>query len=78
MKIIGYRKSEFDTQDGKHISGYNIYCTYPLEHGEGEGCDRLFLTMDKLAACGYTPVVGDSIKVEYNRFGKPAALEPVG
>lgn len=74
MTVIGFKKSEFDTQDGKHISGYNLYCTYPLDKGEGEGVERLFMTSDKLIDCGYAPNVGDEIRVEYNRYGKPAAV----
>lgn len=74
MKIIGYRESNFTTPDNKNISGYNIYVTYPLDKGVGEGSERLFLTVDKLLACGYNPHIGDEIKVEYNRFGKPNAV----
>lgn len=75
MKVIGYRESDFNTTDGKHISGYNIYCSYALEKGVGEGVERLFMTTDKLLACGYKPEIGDHIKVIYNRYGKPAAID---
>lgn len=74
MTVIGFRKTEFTTQDNKHITGYNIYGTYPLEKGEGTAAERLFMTTDKLMACGYNPVVGDEIRIEYNRYGKPAAI----
>lgn len=75
MEVIGYRKSEFDTSDGKHISGFNIYCSYPLEKGHGDGCDRLFVTDEKLAQSGYIPSVGDTINVLYNKYGKPAGIQ---
>lgn len=74
MNVIGYRKSEFTTPDNKTISGYNIYVSYPLDKGTGMGAERFFLTVDKLLACGYNPNIGDEIKVEYNRFGKPNAI----
>lgn len=74
MKVIGYRESIFTTPDNKTISGYNIFVSYPLQKGEGEGADRLFLTVDKLLACGYDPNIGDEVKIEYNRFGKPNAI----
>lgn len=74
MKVIGYRKSEFTTPDNKNISGYNIFLSYPLDKGVGEGSERMFMTVDKLLACGYTPEIGDEIRVEYNRYGKPSAI----
>lgn len=78
MKVIGIKKSEFDTQDGKHISGYSLHCTYPMDKGDGEGVERIFMTTEKLLNCKYSPSVGDEINVEYNRFGKPAAISLVG
>lgn len=75
MTVIGYRKTGFDTKDGKHIDGYNIYCAYPLDKGEGDGAERLFMTVDKLLGCGYNPTVGDNIVVRYNRYGKPDSIE---
>ena len=76
MKVIGYRESNFTTPDNKQISGYNIYLTYPLEKGVGEGSERIFLTVDRLLTCGYRPEIGDEVKIEYNRYGKPSAIYP--
>lgn len=75
--VIGFRKTSFQTQDTKEtISGYNLYLSDPIDpkNGEGNTAERIFMTSDKLISCGYAPAVGDSVKVEYNRFGKPAAI----
>lgn len=40
--------------------------------------DRIYITDAKLAKCGYTPHVGDEVNVTYNKFGKVAAILPVG
>ena len=32
------------------------------------------MTADKLIACGYKPTLGDMVKVEYNRYGKPSGI----
>ena len=44
MKIIGIRPSSFKGDRGEDITGMNIYMTYPLEKGEGLGCERIFVT----------------------------------
>lgn len=77
MKVIGYRKSSFETPDThKQITGVNIYVSTPIpeDKGSGDSCDRLFFTMDKLLDCGYKPEVGDDVTVEYNKYGKPARI----
>ena len=74
MKVVGFRKSSFKGDDGQQVSGVNIYLTYPLDKGEGQGTDRVYLTDAKLVECGYTPKVGDEVRVEYNRWGKCSGI----
>ncbi len=74
-KIIGIRPSTFTGDRGDQVSGKNIYLTYPLEKGEGLGADRVFLTDAKFNALGYTPKVGDEVRLEYNRYGRCAGME---
>mgnify|MGYP001085767332 CR=1 FL=1 len=78
MKVIGFRKSQFKGNDGDMVKGMNIFVTYPSEKGEGEECERLYLTEQRLSEIGYKPAVGDEIKPEYNRFGKVSGLELLG
>lgn len=70
MQIIGIRPSSFEGKDGTQVSGKNIYMTYPLDKGEGQGTDRVFVTNEKLAQWPYRPEVGDEVEVRYNRYGK--------
>lgn len=70
MKIIGIRPSSFTGEDKTQISGKNIYLTYPLEKGEGQGAERVFLTDAKLNKLTYQPKVGDEVNVSYNRYGR--------
>lgn len=76
MKVVGFRKSSFKGDDGQQVSGVNVYLTYPLDKGEGQGTDRVYLTDAKLAECGYTPKVGDEVRLEYNRWGKCSGIYP--
>ena len=79
MKLIGFRKSDFLSKEGTSITGYTVYLSYPIPgDGAGQACDRIYITDAKLAKCGYTPHVGDEVNVTYNKFGKVAAILPVG
>ena len=73
-KVIGFRSSSFKGQDGNEVSGVNLYLTFPLDNGVGEGCERWFLVDRRLAECGYTPHVGDNVRLEFNRFGKVSGV----
>ncbi len=74
MTIVGIRPSNFIGGRGDPVSGQNIYLTYSLEKGEGMGTDRVFFTDNKLMQIGYIPKVGDEVRLEYNRFGKPSGI----
>lgn len=78
MKIIGMKKSNFQTKEGTLIEGYNVYLSYELtgEDAVGVGCERVYLTKAKLASCSFKPEVGDTVELTYNRFGKVATLVP--
>lgn len=79
MKLIGFRKSDFLSKEGTSITGYTVYLSLPITgDGAGQACDRIYITDAKLAKCGYTPHVGDEVNVTYNKFGKVAAILPVG
>lgn len=70
MKIIGIRPTNFKGESGDAVSGKNFYVTYPLETGEGQGSERIFVTDAKLNKWPYQPKVGDEVSVSYNRYGK--------
>lgn len=61
MKVIGFRKSSFKGDDGQTVSGVNLFLTEKCEKGEGQSCDRVYITDQRLTACGYTPKIGDEV-----------------
>lgn len=77
MKIIGIRPSSFTGSNGETISGKNFYFTYPLDTGDGCGCERAYLTDAKLSQLEFVPQVGDEVVLDYNRFGKPSGMRLV-
>lgn len=76
MNIQGFKRCNFTTKEGSVVTGYNLYLSYPLsgEDADGIACDKVYMTDDKLAKCGYTPQVGDEVTLTYNKFGKAAAI----
>ena len=76
MTIIGIRPSSFKGDQGDTVTGMNIYLSYPLDKGTGQGCERVFLTDAKLNKGGYAPQVGDEVRLEYNKYGKCSAVYP--
>lgn len=79
MKVIGIREVNFTTPDGKQISGYSLFCSYPISgNGQGVAVDRVFLSDKKIAACCYLPELDDEINVHYNRWGKVETVAPLG
>lgn len=72
--VIGYRHTEFDTQDGKHISGTKLYLTRDLSSGVGQECYSLFATA-RVMDCPETEIpIGGKATISYNRFGKPDCI----
>lgn len=83
MVIVGYQKNSFKAEDGKEISGYNLYLGRKLNRDTDAGVgyvERVFLSDNKLANIGYFPTVGEEVEVLYEmRFGKPrvASIRPM-
>ena len=77
MKIIGIRPSSFKGDKGEEITGKNIFMTFPLDKGAGLGCERVFVTDLKMADWPYKPVVGDEVRINYNRYGRCDSMEKV-
>lgn len=77
MKVIGFERNNF-VVDGNEICGYNVYLTRPLsgDDSKGQAAERIYLTDTKLAANGLAlnELMGKSVTVYYNRFGKVKML----
>lgn len=67
-KVIGTRKIDFDTKDGKHIRGVSAYITYPTHGVDGVMAEKIFVSADKCDVNGV--IVGATLDVAYNRWGK--------
>lgn len=68
--IVGIEKVNF-TKDGKEIMGDRLYTleNIPAGRGTGKKSDKIFLSEAKLKQMSFTPTVGQTVTVYYNRYG---------
>lgn len=81
MTVIGYRKSNFKAPDGTEVKGYNVYLSHDIDprYGSGVQADHIYLTDTKLDRWNIdiTQLVGHTVKLYYNRYGKVDGLNLV-
>ena len=74
MKLVGIERSDFKTQDGKPITGCNVYISREIASakGKGQAVERLYVTDDKAATMSIdlAAAVGKEVQIYYNRYGK--------
>ncbi len=79
-KIIGIANANFTPKDSETaITGKTFYTTEPMDpkRGQGETADHFFLTSAKLDTLDFTPAVGQTIDILYNRYGRVATVKLV-
>lgn len=75
-KVIGYQDVDFTAPDGKNIQGIRLYLTAPADPdrgGIGDMCNTQFITN----RINYMPMVGDQIRLSFNRYGKVQSIEVI-
>ena len=68
--IVGIENVNFE-KDGKEIRGARLYTLEDIPAGRGTGkkSDKIFLSEAKLKQMSFTPAVGQTVAVYYNRYG---------
>lgn len=81
MKIIGYRKNDFKTNEGVEVTGYSVYIATEVDPRRGAGVfvERQYLSDAKLAKEGIdlAELMDREVKVYYNRYGRVDSIVPV-
>ena len=76
--IVGYRDVNFKDDSGRAVSGRSYYYTQDgVDNVVGVLAAKIFVSSSILDKLPVKPVVGDTVIVYYNRFGKPASFEKV-
>lgn len=75
FKIIGFQQRNLKFQDGREVSGYNLYLIEQRDNVNGYACESLFVSNQKIG--DYFPKLDDVIDIRWNRWGKVEAISPV-
>ena len=73
VNIIGMKNVNFEDISGRWVDGSSFCFTMPMEGYGAVGvmAGMMCLTYEKSGRLNYVPRVGDTVKVYYNRYGKP-------
>lgn len=68
--VVGVQMKSFKTDDGKTITGYNVWYTYERIGVDGVVAERVFVSDRVCNDSNFTPHVGDVVRgFAYTRFG---------
>lgn len=74
-RLIGLRTVDYKAQSGRQVNGVNLYLTEVRNDVVGEGCFDCFLSERAFGESfgdvrDLSVLVGRSVEVRYNRFGR--------
>lgn len=68
--VVGVQMKSFKSDDGKTITGYNVWYTYERTGVDGVVAERVFVSDRVCNVSNFTPHVGDVVRdFAYTRFG---------
>ncbi len=81
MTVIGVQRADFTAREtGERITGCNVFVSRPIEpsQGKGQAVDRLYVSDHKAESMGIKldTLVGKTVEVYYNRYGKVQSIVP--
>lgn len=78
MKVVGYRRNDFVTKEGKPVTGCRIYLAtdIPTDSGEGISVRDMYLSDHKMAELqiNLRELLGQEVKIYYNEYRKPETI----
>ena len=72
VNVIGIQRLDFDTNDGGHIEGTNLYCAFNDDNCEGMKTDRFFVKKEIDLPKQIQP--GDKLNIFFNQKGRVEAV----
>jgi hypothetical protein len=77
MKVVGFRDVDFTDDKGRRITGVSLYVNHPEENVSGQMAEKIFLNANTLFDGHYSPVVGQTIGIDYGRKGHIVGISVV-
>lgn len=75
-EVIGIQHRKYTNKQGREVEGYNLFVTYEEKEVNGLACMREWVATDVMEDSGVS--VGDSVELNYNRYGRICSINPVG
>lgn len=69
-EVVGFRKVDFKDKDDKQVSGHTLYLQRVNPDVIGIETVKQFIS----SRIDYSPALGDTIRLVYNRYGKIAQI----
>lgn len=77
IEVVGIRNVDFTDKEGKSVSGTSVYYLIDADGMEGRVSGKLFVNPQRRKNMSFFPHVGDTVFVNYDRYGKPVEFSPV-
>ena len=75
--LHGVRRVDMNSEDGRPISGFSCFISYPAAGVEGEEVSKVFVSDGLARQCGWSPAVGKLVNVEFTPKGKLNHIQTV-
>lgn len=75
-EVIGIQHRKYTNKQGREVEGYNLFVTYEEKEVNGLACMREWVATDVMEDSGVS--VGDSVELNYNRYGRICSIKSVG
>lgn len=76
--LHGFRRVDMTSKEnGRRITGYTCYYSYPSEGVQGLECDHKFVSDDLAAACGWHPEVDRLVNLDFTPRGRLSSISTV-
>lgn len=75
-EVIGIQHRKYTNKQGREVEGYNLFVTYEEKEVNGLACMREWVAPDVMEDSGVS--VGDSVDLNYNRYGRICSIKSVG
>lgn len=77
IQVVGRRDVDFIDKTGRQVTGLSLYILIPMDGVEGMKSDKLFVSSARLSSVSHIPQVGETVCVNYDRYGRPVEFTPV-
>ena len=71
-EVIGIEHRQYTNKQGRFVSGYNLYFTFPKRNMDGVATHSEWCRDDVVQDSGVA--VGDKVDLLYNRYGKVESI----